>query len=183
MTTGRRHVRATARALAGERVEAARVPADFVELAEAHRVKADAGASEHHAANDRSATVVAERVAGARAEVARGEVVRAERARVDRAKAGSPARASRHVGRHEAGLPELIVVRVVTMSVPGQAATSKIGQKKVAFRAPHASARSGPSAPTAFVTPDARGATTRDRVSAHRRLDRGDRRCHVQREE
>ena len=54
---------------------------------------------------------------------------------------------------------------------------------RVGFRAPHASAMSGASALIASATPVVRAATPNELIPAHRRLDRSDRRCDVQREE
>ena len=106
---------------------------------------------------------------------------------LDEARVGSRESARRAVG---AAVPEPVLVATGSAAVivvhaamtPARAAKADSAsvQTMVASHARRASARSGATGRTVSVMRDGRAATRRDGVSAHRWLDRGDRRRHVQ---
>jgi hypothetical protein len=136
---------------------------------------------------EREAARVGARAAlrGARGPVRHDEAASGTEARV-RVRAGLAAATGGTVGRAALDATDPRATETPATDVPGAmtivraaVADSATGMRD-AFHAPRASERNGVSAVSAFGTRAVLAATTRDVVSAHRRLDRGHRRGHVQ---
>ena len=116
----------------------------------------------------------------------RATIVRAVVLRAAAVRAAAVRAAVLRAGIAQIAPSEVIAASDVALATPAGHREPEVDSAIVmmaGFRARHASATSGASALIASATHVGRAATPNDVVPAHRRLDRGDRRCDVQWEE